>query len=799
MRRSTPDNRRTAGLRLESLEDRCVPAGSTASIARAYGQLPLSFEVNRGQADTAVGFLSRGDGYGLYLTPTAAVLDLGQGPAAAGQPADDQVLTVQLVGSNPAARPVGLDLQAGVSNYLIGDDPSQWITNVAHYGRAEFQNVYPGVNLVYYGNDQQHLEYDFVLAPGADPGAIRLSFQGTQGIMLNRQGDLVLHTTGGDVVEHAPVVYQTVIGGRQAVPSRYVLAAGNQVAFQVGAFDATRPLVIDPTYSLSYSTFVGGNGGSDGRAIAVDAAGDAYIAGNASNGFPKQNGFQQKYGGGVQDGFVTKLNPTGTGLIYSTYIGGHSDDAATGVAVDSSGNVYVTGDTASTDLPTKSAFQPSNHGGYHGWDYFLSKLSASGSALLYSTYLGGSTDELSDPAVAVDNSGDAFVGADTASTDFPTTPHAYQTTFAGSDDGTVTKVNTNLSGAGSLVYSTYLGTLGISSIAVDGNGNAYVPSENVNLTPGACVTKLDPTGSLVLYSTPVTPTIHAIAVDASGEVYGTAGGAVVTKLDASGSQVYSFNFGGGSGGTGGEAIAVDGAGHAFVTGVTASSAFPTVNATQSTYGGGSYDAFVTEIADPSQAGGAPTVVFSSYLGGDATDVGNGIAADGAGNIYVTGYTYSRNFPTTSGAFQTQLPGAQRSAVISAFVTKIAVQNTPAAAPGSNPAGGADPVIPLTPAATSPTALPAGTAPTDLVGVLPFPSRPATPETASVGRISTDSRTAPMLESGSPLNAAMAPIVNADAGSSRRMSMLLALADGGALDEGPNDWLLAPVTLIGEAN
>jgi hypothetical protein len=272
----------------------------------------------------------------------------------------------------------------------------------------------------------------------------------------------------------------------------------------------------------------------------------------------------------------------------------------------------------------------------------------------------------------------------------------------------------------------------------------------------------------------------------------------LTKLDASGSQVYSFNFGG-SGGTGGEAIAVDSAGHAFVTGSTDSSALPTANANQSTYGSGSYDAFVTEIADPSQAGGTPTVVFTSYLGGNATDEGNGIAADGAGNIYVTGFTYSRNFPTTSDAFETQMPGTQRSVVISAFVTKIAVQSTPAAAPGSSRTGGADPLIPLATATSSPMALPGGTAPIDLAGVMPFPSRPATSENFTIGRLGIGSRAAPAFESGSPSNAAILPIVCADSGSDRRLNFFLALTDGDALDEGPNDWLLAPVTLIGEVN
>jgi hypothetical protein len=801
-RRPASDNRRSAGFRLESLEDRCVPASSTASIAQAYGQLPLGFEVNRGQADAAVSFLSRGDGYGLYLTPSAAVLDLSTGSAAAGQPSDDQVLTVQLVGSNAAARPVGLDLQPGVSNYLIGNDPSQWVTNVAHYGRAEFQNVYPGVNLVYYGNDQQHLEYDFVLAPGADPGAIRLSFQGAQGVTLNRQGDLVLHTAGGDLVEQAPVAYQTVDGARQAVSSRFVLAAGNQVAFQIGAYDATRPLVIDPTYSLVYSTYIGGN-----SAIAVDGAGDAYITGIAGNVFSTRNAFQ-KNSGGFQDAFVTKLNPAGTALIYSTYLGGRYHDAGTGIAVDASGNAYVTGRTASDNFPTKNAFQPTKQGApssavKYSWDAFVAKLNPSGSALLYSSYLGGSGDETSDYGIAVDNSGNAFVSGWTPSADFPTTTGAYRTSFTttgASDDGFVTKLNTTLAGAQSLVYSTFLGGLVSNGIALDGAGNAYVGGEGGG--PGNVV-KLKPDGSGLAYSSLVGGNVDAIAVDATGDAYVTGfaprQGVLVTKLDTAGSQVYSLTFGG-SDATGtdrGEAIAVDSAGNAYVTGSTSSPTFPTVNAIQSTYGGG-LDAFVTVLADPSQPGGTPTMVFSSYLGGSDLDRGDGIAVDGGGNVYVTGYA-SGGFPTTAGSFEPIYPyhGQHPSAV--GFVAKIGVQSTPGATPSSSPSGGADPLAPPATAPTSPMALPAGADLSDLAGVMPLPWRPVTPFTSTAGFTGTGLRTALALESVSPPNAAISPIVCADADIGRRPRVLQALAADDAIDDGPADWLVAPVTLGGEVN
>lgn len=266
---------------LEALEERAVPNGTSLA---SYGQLPLSFEVNRGQTAVPVNYLARGSGYTLFLSPTQAVLALtqgggaGQGPTGTGPrgglagelarpgggaapSSAEDVLRLGLAGGNPAASVVGLDQLPGVSNYFLGNDPSKWLTNVPNYGEVEYQNVYPGVNLVYYGNQGQ-LEYDFVLAPGADPGAIHLSVQGAQSASLDAQGDLVLHTAGGDVVQHAPVIYQSIGGQRQSVAGRFVLEGNGQVGFQVGAYDHSAPLVIDPV--LVYSTYLGGSGDNRG-------------------------------------------------------------------------------------------------------------------------------------------------------------------------------------------------------------------------------------------------------------------------------------------------------------------------------------------------------------------------------------------------------------------------------------------------------------------------------------------------------------------------------------------------------
>jgi hypothetical protein len=313
----------------------------------------LSFEVNRGQTAAEVDFLSRGSGYTMFLTPTEAVLSLQKSGITTGgapQVTDSVELSSTFVGANPQPQVVGLDQLEGTSNYLIGNDPSQWQTNIANYGRVEYHNLYSGVDLVFYGNQQQ-LEYDYVVAPGADPGVIKLAISGAESMTLDDQGDLVLHTSGGDVLEHAPVVYQDSGGIRQPVSGQFVLEGDGQVGFAVGAYDHSQPLVIDPV--LSYSTYLGGTtGGGVGYGIAVDAAGDAYVTGWTSTDFPTTPGAYQTTYGGADDAFVTKLNPTGTALVYSTYLGGTGDEQGFGIAVDAGGNAYVTGYTSSADFPT---------------------------------------------------------------------------------------------------------------------------------------------------------------------------------------------------------------------------------------------------------------------------------------------------------------------------------------------------------------------------------------------------------------------------------------------------------------
>jgi hypothetical protein len=388
-------NRRKAALcpgrlGVERLEDRTLLNGS--SLGAAYGQVPLSFEPNVGQTDSQFSFLSRGSGYTLFLNSQEAVFSLQSGQAdASSAPAPQtsnqtpSVLRMQLVGANPVAAATGLDRQEGISNYFLGNNPSHWHTNVPNFAQTQFHGVYPGVDVVYYGNQSQ-LEYDFLVAPRADPADIQLRFDGAQGIALDNGGNLVLNTANGDVVHHAPIMYQLDNGVRHAVAGNYVIEANGQVGFQVGIYDTTRELTIDPV--LSYSTYLGGSKDESGVGLAVDSSGNAYVTGSTtSTDFPIVDGYQNSMGDGTQVVYIAKLNAAGTALLYSTYLGGNNISNSFSIALDSSGAIYLIGQTTSTNFPTVNPIQSTLGGKY---DAFVTKLNASGSALVYSTYLGGS-------------------------------------------------------------------------------------------------------------------------------------------------------------------------------------------------------------------------------------------------------------------------------------------------------------------------------------------------------------------------------------------------------------------------
>lgn len=678
--------------------------GSSASAAQARpapSALPVHFEANEGQTDPRVRFLARGAGHSLFLTPEGAVLVLaptGSGPRS--------VVRMRIAGGNPAAQIVGREPLSGRSHYLLGSDPNNWHTGVPHYARVQYEEVYPGIGVAFYG-EAGTIEYDFMVKPGADARRIRLRFDGAKRLRLNGQGDLLIETPAGVMVQRAPAVYTEEHGIRRSVAGRYVLGGRHEVAFAIGDYDRTRRLVIDPV--LSYSTYLGGSGGERSR-VALDAAGNVYLAGYTSSpDFPTLGSYQADLRGET-DAFVAKLDPSGTTLLYSTYLGGQGGDGSYAMAVDASGQVHLTGSTFSADFPRVNAVQP---GCDSVWgDAFVAKLNAAGSALVYSTCLGGSVSDTG-MAVAADAAGGTLVTGWAKSRDFPVL-NAIQPVFGGGHrDGFVTR----LSPTGALVYSTYLGgTLEEDGFAIlaDSAGNAYVAGRTASpnfpmVSPfqgqhagglyDGFLAKLNAAGSAFLFSTyfggSSNDSIEAIALDAAGDIYmagetgsidfptlkpaqpANGGGfvdAFVAKMNAAGSSLlYSTYLGGASstyvGAVGWDTargLAVDASGRAWITGFTSSTDFPAVNAIQPAFGGGLVDAFVAKL----DATGS-TWLYSTYLGGSEDDVSDGVAVDRSARAWVSGFTVSSNFPTVS-PLQADLRGGS-----DAFVSRLSPTSLPA--------------------------------------------------------------------------------------------------------------------------
>jgi Beta-propeller repeat len=685
-------------------------------LVQSYGKLPLSFEANRGQTDSQVKFLSRGSGYTLFLTRDEAVLALrGSDPRGGAAPAAHQpsaagsevqrsinesttnaLLRMKLVKANPAAKVTGVDELPGKSNYFIGNDPKKWRSNVPAYEKVRYEGIYPGVDLLYYGNQRQ-LEYDFVVAPGADPRRIQFDVRGAEHLSQDERGDLVLQAGTGEVRWHKPVVYQEEDGKRHQIDGRYVIRDGPRVGFDVAGYNTNKPLIVDP--ALVYSTYLGGTNADLATGIAVDSSGNAYVTGwTGSTDFPTVNPLQAAYGC-CYDAFVSKINSTGSALVYSTYLGGSNGDFGAKIAVDGSGNACVTGYTDSTNFPTVNPLQAANRGSF---DAFVAKINSTGSALVYSSYLGGSGDDFG-VGIAVDSSGNAYITGQTDSTDFPTV-NPLQAANGGSLDTFVAKINSTGS---ALFYSTYLGGSDFDfgyGIAVDNSGNAYITgitysTDFPTLNPlqaaygggieDAFVAKINSTGSALVYSTYLGGSDrdygYGITVDNSGNAYITGttwstdfptvnplqaahGGGIedafVAKINSAGSALVYSTYLGGSSFDDGLRIAVDSSGNAYITGSTWSTDFPTVNPLQKNYGGGVYDAFVAEINPTGSA-----LVYSTYLGGSDSDYGYDITVDSSGNAYITGVTLSTDFPTVNPLQKNSAGGGEEG-----FVAKIASVN-----------------------------------------------------------------------------------------------------------------------------
>ena len=686
------------------------PASPRSQLQPNYGKLALSFEANQGQTDSQVRYLARGPDYNLYLTTREAVL-VSRAPVFSTT-SKNTVVRMQFVAGHARPRLTGTDELPSKSHYLIGNDPRGWHTDVPHYGKVRYENVYPGVDVIYYGRHGQ-LEYDIIVAAGADPRGITLAFEGAERLAKDEQGDLVLDTSAGRLRLRRPFVYQEVEGARKQIAGDYRLKGKDHIAFQIGPYDPSRPLIIDPI--LSYSTYLGGTEGEAATHIAVDANGNAYITGGTTSAnLPTEGSLGSGFAGGnflMSDGFVTKLNAEGSALVYSTYFGGTDDDMGLGIAVDGEGSAYVTGFTRSSDFPVAAPTQPAFGGGgfVFGSDAFVLKLNPAGSGLTYSTYLGGGGDD-GGAAVALDSGGNAHVTGFTTSTDFPVTDPLQPANNGGERLGSDAFV-AKLSADGSqVIYATYLGGSSDDAgngIAVDGGGSVYLtgvtysadfPTANPfqGLSGGssdAFATKLNSAGSALIYSTYLGGESDdigfSIAVDGENSAYLTGGtgsldfplagaaqpdfgsvdglgfDAFVTKVNGDGSALAYSSYLGGSGVEFGFALAVDSTANAYVTGNTSSIDFPASNALQPGNAGGT-DGFLAKMA----ADGS-TLEYSSYLGGSEADDTVGIGLDPSGNVYVAGSTRSPDSPVTFGAFQTTAGGGK-----DVFVAKIVEGDPP---------------------------------------------------------------------------------------------------------------------------
>lgn len=620
-------------------------AGASGASLEQFNRLPLSFEANTGQLAPAVAFAARGAGYALLLTAEGPQLQLQytlSDPArlAAGEMPVLQATTLRtrLVGSNRSAVISGESPSASTSNYLTGRSPAAWHTAVPHYARVRYSAVYPGIDLVYHG-DQQQMEYDFVVAPHRDPSVIAMRFDGSSGSpRVDADGNLVIKTAGGDLIQHKPVVYQQIDGQRRAVEGAYRVQ-GEQVGFALGDYDRSRELVIDPL--LGYKLYIPGINVLQATSIALGADGSAYIGGYAPalpyvTSLPLLGSLARSV---VQhEAFVAKLNADGNTLLYTTFIGGSQDDEITAIKVDGGGNIVVAGYTSSNEFPLVNPVQGVK-GGYS--DAFVARIAADGKSLLYSTYLGGNSQDAA-TALAVDSQGNIYVAGNTSSENFPITG-SFGSVFKGGQDVFVAKI----AAAGtSLVYSGFLGgadTDDAAGLAIDGSGNAYVVGSSLSQdfpTVDAFQNALAP----YVYS-PTTTYYYADAF--------------LTKLNADGSALVYSTYLGGNQADAASAVAVDTAGSAYVTGLTQSSNFPIASALRPTKDG-YQDAFVTKF-DP--AGNA--LAYSTYLGGSGVEFGADIQVDASGAAYVTGYTYSQNFPVTA-ALQPFNGGGE-----DIFVTKLA--------------------------------------------------------------------------------------------------------------------------------
>lgn len=680
----------------------------------------VQFEKNLGQFDERVRFAAKSAGSMVFLTPGEAVYVLPMpekgDKASADQPGFAEgseppeatsrffALRMKYRGANPEPLFSTGPATETRSNYFNGGRPDRWRSDIPHFNQIGLEDLYNGIDLVWRGREYGATQYDFVVHPGAAPSDIVLEFEGADSLEIADDGALLIKTAAGTIRHDKPFSYQEIDGIRQEVTSGFILE-GSTVKFGVGDYDASREIVIDPTVSLAnlaFSTFLGSFEDDLANDIAVDANGCVYVTGRTTSvAFPTTAGTIDTTANGINDVFVTKFNPSGTGIIFSTYLGGTTFDEGTGIAVDNAGNVFVSGIAGFAFPVTTGAFDETFNGGS---DVFVAKLNHNGSALIYSTYLGASQADSSND-LAIDAAGNAYIVVRTADTviDYPTTAGAFDTTHNGSDDVAITKLNASGS---TLVYSTFLGGSSADigrSIAVNGAGEVYVTGSttddatDMQTTPGAYdtthngatdffVARFSADGSALIFSTfiggPGIDNAAALAIDNAGNAYvagsvnagfPTTAGVVdtasagsgeigVSKISANGSTLVYSTFLGGTQGESANGIAVDITGNAYITGENFGGDYPTTTGAFDTTHNGSNDALLTVLNL-----NATAILYSTYVGGGGADVANDIAVDWAGNVYIAGRTAfdAAPFPTSPEAFQTFNSGG-----IDAFVTKF---------------------------------------------------------------------------------------------------------------------------------
>ena len=631
----------------------------SAMVEASYGSLPLGFEENRGQTDPEVRFVARAAGYNIFLTDQKAVMAF----------ADGRVLRLGLTGRSAKTRISTLDRLPGRTSYITGRDLPRQV-GIPSYGRISFEDVYPGIDQVFYGKQRQ-LEYDLVVRPGADPRRIRMRIEGTAGLRLNAAGDLLLGSGSGEPRMSRPVVWQEVDGRREPIECHYVLTGEDEVGLEVGSYDSGRTLVIDPV--IQYATFLGGGAGDTVLDLAIDGEGNAYVTGwTYSIDYPTIFGGQQitppvRAGGGTS-AFVTKLNPTGTAAVYSTYLGA-LDSRAHSLAVDLTGNVYVTGSTTNRNFPVTEGAMQTSPIGIANWS-FVTKLSPDGSDIVYSTFVTGLTG-VNATTIAVDTTG-AVVIAGSAGDGFPTTPEAYQVRFKGGRaDGFIARLDPI---GASFEYATYLGGSDfeqIRAVAIDSLGQACVTGVTTrpfNVPSVDNSTGIEPLEVIPFSDFPITRGAFETRPRGRSDAF-------VTKIKADGAALIYSTFLGGSGEEmdpavtssadpwTGRTIAVDSIGNVYVTGITQSTDFPTTAGSLQRQLAGGMDLFVSKL----NVFGT-RLLFSTYLGGASRDSGEALAIDSAGNLFLTGWTLSSNFPITPDGFRKKTPDG--SGIPAVFVTYL---------------------------------------------------------------------------------------------------------------------------------